>query len=181
VVGALLDAEAEDGFVNNLILSVRSLVPVEALVAEVEQRNKLKMLNPFLEQLVSEGSKVRGGEGCAERVQALVWCFVKVFYLFHHVHCSLLILVGIVLRLSCAGYVRLSIARSPPGAGNVPVLPARTAFLFVTTALCDFLFLSPPRPSCRIPRSTTPWARSSSTPTTTRSTSSPPTPTTSRW
>ena len=64
VVGALLDAEAEDGFINNLILSVRSLIPVEALVGEVEKRNKLKMLNPFLEQLVSEGSKV-GGRGSA--------------------------------------------------------------------------------------------------------------------
>lgn len=59
VVGALLDAEADDTFINNLILSVRSLIPVEALVSEVEKRNKLKMLNPFLEQLVSEGSKVR--------------------------------------------------------------------------------------------------------------------------
>lgn len=63
VVGALLDAEAEESFVNNLILSVRSLVPVEALVEEVEKRNKLKLLNPFLEQLVSEGSKVRAGGG----------------------------------------------------------------------------------------------------------------------
>lgn len=65
MVGALLDAEAEDNFINNLILSVRSLIPVESLVEEVEKRNKLKMLNPFLEQLVSEGSKVgcRGAEG----------------------------------------------------------------------------------------------------------------------
>jgi hypothetical protein len=64
VVGALLDAEAEDSFINNLILSVRSLIPVEALVEEVERRNKLKMLNPFLEQLVSEGSKVGGSGWC---------------------------------------------------------------------------------------------------------------------
>ena len=60
VVGALLDVEADDTFVNNLILSVRSLIPVESLVEEVEKRNKLKLLNPFLEQLVSEGSKVGG-------------------------------------------------------------------------------------------------------------------------
>ena len=40
VVGALLDAEASDEFVNNLILSVRSLIPVEQLCAEVEQRNR---------------------------------------------------------------------------------------------------------------------------------------------
>ncbi len=35
VVGGLLDAEAPDEFVNNLILSVRSLIPVEQLCAEV--------------------------------------------------------------------------------------------------------------------------------------------------
>ena len=35
VVGALLDAEASDDFVNNLILSVRSLIPVEQLCYEV--------------------------------------------------------------------------------------------------------------------------------------------------
>ncbi|EIE26635.1 clathrin heavy chain [Coccomyxa subellipsoidea C-169] len=56
VVGGLLDAEAPDEFVNNLILSVRSLIPVEQLCAEVEKRNRLKLLNPFLEHLVSEGS-----------------------------------------------------------------------------------------------------------------------------
>ena len=58
MVGALLDAEAPDEFINNLILSVRSLIPVEALCAEVEKRNRLKLLNPFLEHLVSEGSQV---------------------------------------------------------------------------------------------------------------------------
>lgn len=44
VVGALLDAEASDEFVNNLILSVRSLIPVEQLCAEVEQRNRSVVL-----------------------------------------------------------------------------------------------------------------------------------------
>ncbi|KAK9810517.1 hypothetical protein WJX72_012055 [[Myrmecia] bisecta] len=56
VVGGLLDSEATDEFINNLILSVRSLIPVEQLVEEVEKRNRLKLLNPFLEHLVSEGS-----------------------------------------------------------------------------------------------------------------------------
>lgn len=32
MVGALLDAEAPEEFVNNLILSVRSLLPVDRLV-----------------------------------------------------------------------------------------------------------------------------------------------------
>lgn len=37
VVGGLLDAEASDDFINNLILSVRSLIPVEQLCAEVHR------------------------------------------------------------------------------------------------------------------------------------------------
>lgn len=56
VVGALLDCEAPDDFINNLILSVRSLLPVDRLVDEVEKRNRLKLLTPFLEHLISEGS-----------------------------------------------------------------------------------------------------------------------------
>ena len=74
VVGALLDAEADESFVNNLILSVRSLIPVEGLVEEVEKRNKLKLLNPFLEQLVSEGSKVRMQADLRGRECRECWC-----------------------------------------------------------------------------------------------------------
>ena len=37
VVGGLLDAEASDEFINNLILSVRSLIPVEQLCLEVSK------------------------------------------------------------------------------------------------------------------------------------------------
>ncbi|GLI67875.1 hypothetical protein VaNZ11_012164 [Volvox africanus] len=57
VVGALLDCEAPDDFINNLILSVRSLLPVDGLVEAVERRNRLKLLTPFLEHLISEGSQ----------------------------------------------------------------------------------------------------------------------------
>uniref|UniRef100_A0A7S0V4E8 Clathrin heavy chain n=1 Tax=Polytomella parva TaxID=51329 RepID=A0A7S0V4E8_9CHLO len=57
VVAALLDVEAPDEFITNLILSVRSLLPVDKLVDEVEKRNRLKLLTPFLEHLISEGSK----------------------------------------------------------------------------------------------------------------------------
>ena len=56
VVGALLDLECDDDFVQNLILSVRSLLPIGPLVEEVSKRNRLKMLTPFLENLVAEGS-----------------------------------------------------------------------------------------------------------------------------
>lgn len=56
VVGALLDNEAPEDFINNLILSVRSLLPVDKLVDEVEKRHRLKLLTPFLEHLIGEGS-----------------------------------------------------------------------------------------------------------------------------
>lgn len=57
VVGALLDAEAEEAFIKSLILSVRSLLPVGPLVEEVEKRNRLKLLQPFLDHLMQEGSQ----------------------------------------------------------------------------------------------------------------------------
>mmetsp|Transcript_18521 Transcript_18521/g.52003 ORF Transcript_18521/g.52003 Transcript_18521/m.52003 type:complete len:1694 (+) Transcript_18521:108-5189(+) len=56
VVGALLDAEAPDEFINNLLLSVRSLLPVDKLVEVVESRHRLKLLTPFLEHLIGEGT-----------------------------------------------------------------------------------------------------------------------------
>eukprot|EP00211_Chloroparvula_japonica_P000498 CAMPEP_0119134882 /NCGR_PEP_ID=MMETSP1310-20130426/18147_1 /TAXON_ID=464262 /ORGANISM="Genus nov. species nov., Strain RCC2339" /LENGTH=1640 /DNA_ID=CAMNT_0007125725 /DNA_START=25 /DNA_END=4944 /DNA_ORIENTATION=+ len=57
VVGALLDLECDETFITNLILSVRSLLPVEPLVAEVEKRNRIKLLSGFLDHLVNEGSQ----------------------------------------------------------------------------------------------------------------------------
>eukprot|EP00217_Crustomastix_stigmatica_P007377 CAMPEP_0183790040 /NCGR_PEP_ID=MMETSP0803_2-20130417/775_1 /TAXON_ID=195967 /ORGANISM="Crustomastix stigmata, Strain CCMP3273" /LENGTH=1665 /DNA_ID=CAMNT_0026034229 /DNA_START=270 /DNA_END=5267 /DNA_ORIENTATION=+ len=57
VVGALLDVECNEEFIKNLILSVRSLLPVGPLTEEVEKRNRLKLLSSFLEHLVSEGSQ----------------------------------------------------------------------------------------------------------------------------
>lgn len=57
VVGALLDVECDEEFIKNLILSVRSLLPVGPLTDEVEKRNRLKLLSSFLEHLVTEGSQ----------------------------------------------------------------------------------------------------------------------------
>ena len=47
----------------------RSLLPVDALVDAVEKRNRLKLLTPFLEHLIREGStdphvvRLGGGRG----------------------------------------------------------------------------------------------------------------------
>ncbi|KAL0744142.1 hypothetical protein Bca4012_085655 [Brassica carinata] len=56
VVGQLLDDECPEDFIKGLIISVRSLLPVETLVEECEKRNRLRLLTQFLEHLVSEGS-----------------------------------------------------------------------------------------------------------------------------
>ena len=55
VCGALLDLDADQAFLNQLIISVRSLLHVEPLVAEFEKRYKLKLLSPFLEHLGEGG------------------------------------------------------------------------------------------------------------------------------
>ncbi|CAO2817070.1 unnamed protein product [Amaranthus hypochondriacus] len=57
VVGKLLDDECPEDFIKGLILSVRSLLPVEPLVEECEKRNRLRLLTQFLKHLVSEGSQ----------------------------------------------------------------------------------------------------------------------------
>ncbi|KAL0708360.1 hypothetical protein Bca4012_074786 [Brassica carinata] len=57
VVGQLLDDECPEDFIKGLIISVRSLLPVEPLVEECEKRNRLRLLTQFLEHLVTEGSQ----------------------------------------------------------------------------------------------------------------------------
>ena len=57
VVGGLLDVECPDESIKSLISSVRHTLPVEALVDECEKRNRLKLLLPFLDHLVQEGSQ----------------------------------------------------------------------------------------------------------------------------
>ncbi|KAJ6957812.1 hypothetical protein NC653_039706 [Populus alba x Populus x berolinensis] len=56
-VGQLLDDECPKDFIKGLILSVCSLLLVEAIVEECEKKNRLCLLTQFLEHLVSEGSQ----------------------------------------------------------------------------------------------------------------------------
>ncbi|KAL9644530.1 hypothetical protein ABK040_009394 [Willaertia magna] len=57
VVGALLDLDASEDYIRNLILSVGNMCQTEPLVEEVEKRNKLKIILPWLEARVNEGSQ----------------------------------------------------------------------------------------------------------------------------
>jgi clathrin heavy chain len=57
VIGALLDVDSSEDYIRNLIMSVGSMCPIEPLVAEVEKRNRLKLLLPWLEARANEGSQ----------------------------------------------------------------------------------------------------------------------------
>ncbi|WZZ42116.1 hypothetical protein YC2023_038375 [Brassica napus] len=76
VVGQLLDDECPEDFIKGLILSVRSLLPVEPLVDECEKRNRLRLLTQFLEHLVSEGSQDVHVHNALEQVSAAVKAFM---------------------------------------------------------------------------------------------------------
>ena len=57
VIGGLLDVDCEESVIKNLLMSVHGQVPVDELVAEVERRNRLKLLLPFLESALQSGSQ----------------------------------------------------------------------------------------------------------------------------
>ncbi|KAJ1800096.1 Clathrin heavy chain [Coemansia sp. RSA 2399] len=60
VVGALLDVDCEEHVVKSLISSTPAQFSVDDLVAEVEKRNRLKVLHRWLEAKSSEGSQDPG-------------------------------------------------------------------------------------------------------------------------
>eukprot|EP00730_Choanoeca_flexa_P006582 TRINITY_DN12179_c0_g1_i1.p1 TRINITY_DN12179_c0_g1~~TRINITY_DN12179_c0_g1_i1.p1 ORF type:complete len:1670 (+),score=638.03 TRINITY_DN12179_c0_g1_i1:88-5097(+) len=55
VVGGLLDVDCDEDTIKNLILVVKGDFSTDELVAEVEKRNRLKMLLPWLESRMHEG------------------------------------------------------------------------------------------------------------------------------
>jgi len=57
VIGTLIDLDCSEDFIKNLLQNVRSLCPVEPLVNEVESRNRLRVVLPWLEGRVAEGNQ----------------------------------------------------------------------------------------------------------------------------
>ena len=57
VIGALLDVDCDEAALKSLLLSVKGDLPVNALVEEVEKRNRLKLILPYLESKASQGSQ----------------------------------------------------------------------------------------------------------------------------
>lgn len=60
VVGALLDMDCDEKFIQDLLESVLGQVPIDELTTEVEKRNRLKLLLPFLEKTLQSGSQEQG-------------------------------------------------------------------------------------------------------------------------
>lgn len=58
VIGALLDVDCEETIIKDLLQSVDpASIPVDDLVSEVESRNRLKLLLPFLEATLARGNQ----------------------------------------------------------------------------------------------------------------------------
>jgi len=58
VLGTLIDLECEERYIIGLLSGIRSNCPVDQLVVEFEKRNRLRLLEPWLEARVSEGNQV---------------------------------------------------------------------------------------------------------------------------
>lgn len=57
VVGGLLDVDADEMMIKNLLASVNGPIPVDELVEEVEKRNRLKLILPWLESRIAMGQQ----------------------------------------------------------------------------------------------------------------------------
>lgn len=57
VAGGLLDVDCGEDVIKSLILSVKGQFSTDELVAEAEKRNRLKLLLPWLESRIHEGSE----------------------------------------------------------------------------------------------------------------------------
>jgi clathrin heavy chain len=58
VIGGLLDVDCDESIVKSLLASVNpTSIPIDELVTEVESRNRLKILLPFLETTLQSGSQ----------------------------------------------------------------------------------------------------------------------------
>lgn len=57
VIAALLDVDCDENIIQSLLKSVLGQVPINELCEEVEKRNRLKILLPFLEDTLASGSQ----------------------------------------------------------------------------------------------------------------------------
>lgn len=57
VIGGLLDVDCDENTIKALLASVTGPVPVDELVDEVEKRNRVKLILPWLESKIQAGQQ----------------------------------------------------------------------------------------------------------------------------
>jgi len=57
VIGGLLDVDCDEGTIKQLLGSVNGPIPVDELVKEVESRNRLKLILPWLDARIQSGAQ----------------------------------------------------------------------------------------------------------------------------
>lgn len=57
VVGGLLDVDCDETTIKQLLMSVTGTMSIDELVDEVEKRNRLKLILPFLENKIANGQQ----------------------------------------------------------------------------------------------------------------------------
>jgi clathrin heavy chain len=57
VIGGLLDVDCDEGVIKNLLTSVTGPIPVDELVEEVEKRNRLKLIMPWIQSRIDAGQQ----------------------------------------------------------------------------------------------------------------------------
>lgn len=61
VIGGLLDVDCDENIIKSLLQSVNpTSIPIDNLIQEVESRNRLKLLLPFLEATLASGNQQQG-------------------------------------------------------------------------------------------------------------------------
>jgi len=57
-LGTLIDIECDENYIKQILYNLRSACPFEPLVHEFEKRNKLRVLENWLDSRVAEGNQV---------------------------------------------------------------------------------------------------------------------------
>ncbi|KAH8919125.1 clathrin heavy chain [Atractiella rhizophila] len=60
VIGALLDVDCDETIIKSLLASVVGPIPVDELVEEVEKRNRLKLILPWIDSKIQQGLQDSG-------------------------------------------------------------------------------------------------------------------------
>lgn len=69
VLGTLIDLECEESYLKQILKTVRSAVPMDQLVEEFEKRNKLSLLENWLEERVSENIQIPAIHNAMARIK----------------------------------------------------------------------------------------------------------------